>query len=373
VTNAAGCISAATVSVIIVQTVIPSAPVTGVVTQPTCAVATGSVLLSGLPLPGSWTITASPGGATLNGSGTSATFSGLPAGTYTFTVTPTLSGCTSPASVSVVITALPATPSTPVVSTVTQPNCVVSTGSILLSGLPAGTWTINPGAITGSTTSTTISGLTAGSYSYKVTNSLGCISPASLVTINAIPNCAPIAINDVNTTAVDTPVNGNSSGNDTPNGNGSNVWSLIGTNGGAAHGTVSMFSNGTYTYTPNSKFSGIDIFNYKLCDMNGNCAQAIVTITIVDSVLPNQIFTPNNDGQNDTFTIPGIELYPNNKLTIYNRWGNIVYQKSGYLNEWDGYANTQKIGDAPLPVGTYFYVLNYGNQKTRTGFVYLDR
>jgi gliding motility-associated-like protein len=107
--------------------------------------------------------------------------------------------------------------------------------------------------------------------------------------------------------------------------------------------------------------------------MDGDCDQASVAITIEDIVLPNQIFTPNNDGQNDTFFIFGIELYPKNELTVYNRWGNVVYQKFGYLNEWDGYSNMNKIGAAPLPVGTYYYVLNYGNQLYKTGYVYLDR
>lgn len=97
------------------------------------------------------------------------------------------------------------------------------------------------------------------------------------------------------------------------------------------------------------------------------------TINMVDDVLPNQIFTPNNDGQNDTFYIEGIDLYPENRLTVYNRWGNVVYQKSGYLNEWDGYSNMKKVGNAALPVGTYFYVLEYGNKKHKTGYVYLDR
>ena len=66
---------------------------------------------------------------------------------------------------------------------------MVATGSVVLSGLPAvGTWTINPDAIAGTGTSTTISGLTAGTYNYTVTNASGCTSaaPASIV-INAQP------------------------------------------------------------------------------------------------------------------------------------------------------------------------------------------
>lgn len=85
----------------------PPAPIVGVITQPSCATPTGSVVLSGLPSTGSWIITRSPGGTTYTGSGTSFTVTGLPpATTYTFTVTSS-EGCPSPSSENVVINAAP--------------------------------------------------------------------------------------------------------------------------------------------------------------------------------------------------------------------------------------------------------------------------
>ena len=89
------------------------------------------------------------------------------------------------ASISVIVNA----PSkSPTVGTITQPTCSVATGSIELSGLPSGNWTINPGAITGSTTSKTISELATGTYNFTVTNASGCTSNASAdVVINAQP------------------------------------------------------------------------------------------------------------------------------------------------------------------------------------------
>ena len=90
----------------------PSTPTVGTITQPSCAVATGSVVLNGLPATGTWTVTGTPSG-TATGTGTSTTISGLVAETYTFTVT-NADGCTSLASANVVINAQPATPSAPV-------------------------------------------------------------------------------------------------------------------------------------------------------------------------------------------------------------------------------------------------------------------
>ncbi|MDP3358523.1 MAG: GEVED domain-containing protein [Lutibacter sp.] len=85
---------------------IPATPTVGTITQPTCSLATGSVVLNGLPASGTWTLTRSPGAITSTGTGTSTTISGLATGTYNFTVT-NASGCTSYASANVVINSQP--------------------------------------------------------------------------------------------------------------------------------------------------------------------------------------------------------------------------------------------------------------------------
>ena len=133
----------------------PSAPIVGTITQPTCAVATTSVALSCLPT-SAWTVTASPGGATVTGTTATADFSGLPANNYTFTVTLTSSGCTSDASGNAVIDVQPATPAAPIVGAITQPTCAVATGTVALSGLPTSAWTV-----TASHGGATITGTTA--------------------------------------------------------------------------------------------------------------------------------------------------------------------------------------------------------------------
>jgi len=125
-------------------------------------------------------------------------------------------------------------------------------------------------------------------FTYHVCDCDGDCSSAT-VSVTVIPiDDMPTAVNDVNTTAQNTPVNGNSASNDTPSGDGGNVWSLVGTNGGAAHGTVTMNANGTYTYTPAAGYSGSDVFTYKLCDTDGDCSTATVTITIVSACASDQ-------------------------------------------------------------------------------------
>jgi gliding motility-associated-like protein len=179
----------------------PEIPVPGTITQMTCTVQTGSIILNGLPSSGTWTLTRSPGLIITTGTGTSTTIQGLAAGTYTFTVTGS-TGCTSGVSSGIVITPHPGNPGAPVVGTITQPSCNMPTSSVVLSGLPAtGSWTLirNPGSITftGSGTSTIISGLSPGSYSYTVTNSAGCISVQSQnIIITAQPGTAIVVITD---------------------------------------------------------------------------------------------------------------------------------------------------------------------------------
>jgi hypothetical protein len=170
---------------------IPTAPVIGNITHPTCLVASGSVVLNGLPSSGTWTINRSPGNVTTSGSGSSRTITGLEPGTYTFTVT-TASECTSVSSGNVVINPQPGAFPAPVPGTVTHPTCNLSTGSVAISGLPTGTWTLirNPGGvtITGTGATRTVGGIPAGTYNFTVINSAGCSSlTSSDVVINEQP------------------------------------------------------------------------------------------------------------------------------------------------------------------------------------------
>ncbi len=80
-------------------------------------------------------------------------------------------------------------------------------------------------------------------------------------------------------------------------------------------------------------------------DIKNNTSTDIKSIAGI--IIPN-VFTPNGDGLNDTFEIPGLTMYETNELTIVNRWGGTVYDKKGYKNDWDG---------SNLNEGTYYYLL----------------
>ena len=87
-------------------------------------------------------------------------------------------------------------------------------------------------------------------------------------------------------------------------------------------------------------------------------------------------FSPNDDGVNDVFYIDCLANFPNNKLEVYNRWGNIVYSKKGYDNTFKGLSNGRAVlyKEEKLPVGTYYYVLDLGDgSDPRVGWVYKAR
>lgn len=106
-----------------------------------------------------------------------------------------------------------------------------------------------------------------------------------------------------------------------------------------------------------------------------------VTVSI-DSCDPLEIiipdgFSPNGDNINDDFLIKNLrELYPNFKLQIYNRYGNILYKGDANTPNWDGRSTQgREVGNGILPVGVYFYILELKdtNNKTIQGRVYLSR
>ncbi|MEL7020854.1 MAG: gliding motility-associated C-terminal domain-containing protein, partial [Bacteroidota bacterium] len=69
------------------------------------------------------------------------------------------------------------------------------------------------------------------------------------------------------------------------------------------------------------------------------------------------IFTPNGDNINDEWTIKDIQLYPNNEVFIFNRWGQIVYNVDGYMNTWTG---TNNDGEE-LQTGAYWYIVKFND------------
>ena len=85
------------------------------------------------------------------------------------------------------------------------------------------------------------------------------------------------------------------------------------------------------------------------------------------------VVTTNPNGKHDFLHIKNIDLYPENKIQIFDRWGNQVFERTSYDNNQNKFTGRSDKG-VDLPEGTYFYVieLNTGN-KPQTGFLFLRR
>jgi gliding motility-associated-like protein len=92
-----------------------------------------------------------------------------------------------------------------------------------------------------------------------------------------------------------------------------------------------------------------------------------------DEDIPNYI-SPNGDGKNENFVLPASfkKKYPNLRLAVFNRWGNMVWRSNGvYQNNWGG----SHFDGELLPDGVYYYIIELENQdeKTKTGFIQVMR
>ncbi|MFD0779455.1 T9SS type B sorting domain-containing protein [Flavobacterium myungsuense] len=79
-------------------------------------------------------------------------------------------------------------------------------------------------------------------------------------------------------------------------------------------------------------------------------------------------FTPNGDGINDSWFIKNINVFPKSEISIFDRYGKLLYQFSGINKGWDG-----KFNSVDLPSSDYWFVINIGNIKIIKGHFTLKR
>lgn len=94
-------------------------------------------------------------------------------------------------------------------------------------------------------------------------------------------------------------------------------------------------------------------YYYRVTNAVGCEARDTVKVFVFHRIWVPDAFTPNHDGQNDVWELKGIEGFTSAEVTIFNRWGEVVYaSKDGYRSPFDGMLRGEE-----LPGGTYAYVL----------------
>lgn len=135
---------------------------------------------------------------------------------------------------------------------------------------------------------------------------------------------------------------------------------------------------GTYSWAPSSSLSssntattfaspGASTIYTLTVTVNGCVDTDNVTVFVVEPIQVPNTFTPNGDGVNDTWQIYDIENFPNAKVSVYDRWGQRIFNTVGYQNSnaWDGTNKGMK-----LPAAVYYYVIDLNTGGGNEGDIY---
>jgi gliding motility-associated-like protein len=123
----------------------------------------------------------------------------------------------------------------------------------------------------------------------------------------------------------------------------------------------------------NVAFAGTDRISISVCDLLSACTVQELSIEISGEIEIFNAVSPNNDNKNEIFRIANIDLLqPDNKVTIYNRWGSKVFEVDNYNNADRVFKGLNDNG-GELPSGTYFYKIVFTDGESKSGYLTLKR
>ena len=212
-------------------------------------------------------------------------------------------------------------------------------------------------------------------FTFSVQDNAGAFdgTPNTLA-FNVTPvNDVPVAVTDTVNAIEDQPFSGNVASNDTPSGDGGNVYALV-AGSGPAHGTIAFNADGTFTYTPAADYHGADSFSYSLRDVDGDVSTATVAINVAsvndvpvavaDSVAAVED-TPfiGSVAINDSLSGDGGNVFalvagsgPAHGGITFNADGTFTYTPNANYNGADGF--TYSLRDADGDVSTATVTIN---------------
>jgi gliding motility-associated-like protein len=131
----------------------------------------------------------------------------------------------------------------------------------------------------------------------------------------------------------------------------------------------------TINYDSIPSFTGADNITIGACDLNDYCATQVFSITVAESseLTVYQGISPNGDGVNDSWEIKNITGTETavNHVTVFNRWGDSVFEVDNYDNAGNRFDGHNKSG-GELPTGIYFYRITFvGGKSSLNGYLSL--
>ena len=271
-----------------------------------------------------------------------------------------------------VVATINTVPAKPIVTT-SGSTTLCSGQSVTLTAPVGFTYSWSTGA-----TSQQITVSTAGSFSVQITNS-GCTSVSSdpIVVSNGVCNQPPVIAAATAQTEVEGFVTLTLTGllSDPDNNLDLSTLRIIQQPSSGAPASINSNNDLIINYQGLS-FAGIDELTIEVCDLSGECVQRIITIDVVGDIITYNAISPNDDNKNPAFIlkyIEAIEETKNNKVSIFNRWGDLVWEGINYNNTSVVFTGTNKNGNE-LPSGTYFYKIEFASgRKTDSGYLSLKR
>ncbi|MEZ4972671.1 MAG: IPT/TIG domain-containing protein [Cyclobacteriaceae bacterium] len=126
----------------------------------------------------------------------------------------------------------------------------------------------------------------------------------------------------------------------------------------------------------NTNFQGEDMLTIEVCDVEGLCIQQQLLIEVVGSVIVYNGISPGTDNKNDFFQLRNIEVLESTKanhVSIFNRWGDLVFDVADYNNSSRVFMGQSNSGQ-DLPSGVYFYKITFSSgEKSLEGYLTLKR
>ena len=295
------------------------------------------------------------------------------AGNYTLQVTD-LSGCVSPLSDPITVTVNPS-PAKPIITASDSTSFCVGK-SVTLSGPGGFGYVWSTGA-----TSQDISINQTGSFTLIVRDNNGCTSVASdplVVTVTPCTTSHPPVIQDK---IIIVPVEGKLTTSlvdllsDPDDDLDFASLMIVRPLASGAKAAIDADGNLTVDYT-STLFAGDENLTLEVCDLAKNCTRKDFVIRVVGEVVVYNAISPNGDGLNEALFLEYVDVLEeakNNRVRIFNRWGDVVYDAENYNNNTIAFKGIGTNGDA-LPSGTYFYRIDFKSGiPYKTGFISLRK
>jgi len=135
---------------------------------------------------------------------------------------------------------------------------------------------------------------------------------------------------------------------------------------------VELIEGSTNVADPIINISSETTFTVTVTDDKGCVATDDIIVCVTDALDGFEavtLITPNGDGVNDELLFRGLEAFPDNELTIFNRWGTVIYKKNGYQNDAARWTATRDGQD--LPADTYYYILTFSDMTIKKSITVL--